>query len=128
MVTIIHDQARRCSMTLDPVKGHSRSQGSNINISFTMYLLLQTTCDDDMSWSYDSTSVGVYSFFTDLGPFFPIHLLLYLPIHLLLYLPILLLFFPILDYHLLSFTTISLKQSIGTDNKGYQKMEKDSNV
>ena len=64
---MIHDQARKYPMTLDPVEGHSRSQGSNIDISFKMYLLLQTTCDDDMSWSYDLTSVGVFGVFTDLG-------------------------------------------------------------
>ena len=70
---MIHDQARGCPMTLDPVKGHSRSRGSNVIISFKMYLL-QTTCDIDMTW-YDWISVGVYGVFTDLrskvikGPF-----------------------------------------------------------
>ena len=50
------------------IQGHSRSQGSNINISFKLYnLKLQTTCDDDMSWSYDATSVGVYGGYTNLG-------------------------------------------------------------
>ena len=32
LVTMINDQARRCPMTFDPVKGHSRSKGSKINI------------------------------------------------------------------------------------------------
>ena len=32
LVTMTNDLARRCPMTFDPVKGHSRSQGSNINI------------------------------------------------------------------------------------------------
>ena len=34
---------------------------------YEVYLLLQTTCYDDMSWSYDTTSVGVYGVFTDFG-------------------------------------------------------------
>ena len=32
LVTMTNDQARRCPMTFDPVKGHSRSKGSKINI------------------------------------------------------------------------------------------------
>ena len=32
MVTMTNDQARRCPMTSDPAKGHSRSKGSKINI------------------------------------------------------------------------------------------------
>ena len=32
-----------------------------------MYLLLQTTGDDDMTLSCDSTSVGVYGVFKDFG-------------------------------------------------------------
>ena len=66
LVTMTSDLARRCPMTLDPVKGHSRSQGSNFIFFFKMYLLLQTTCDINMSWSYDLTSVRVYGVYTDL--------------------------------------------------------------
>ena len=66
LVTMTSDLARRCPMTFDPVKGHSRSQGSNFIFFFKMYLLLQTTCDINMSWSYDSTSVLVYGVYTDL--------------------------------------------------------------
>ena len=32
LVTMTNDQARRCPMTFDPVKGYSRSKGSKINI------------------------------------------------------------------------------------------------
>ena len=60
------DQARRCPMTFDLFKGHSRSQGSNIDFSFKMYLLLQTACNIDMSWSYDWASIGVYRVYMDL--------------------------------------------------------------
>ena len=39
LVTMTNDLARRCPKTLDPVKGHSRSQGSNINISLKTFQL-----------------------------------------------------------------------------------------
>ena len=32
LVTMTNDQAHRCPMTFDPVKGHSRSKGSKVNI------------------------------------------------------------------------------------------------
>ena len=45
------------------LRGHFRSESKK---SLKMYLLLQTTCDIGMSWSYDSTSVGVSWVFPDL--------------------------------------------------------------
>ena len=34
--------------------------------SYKMYLVLQTTCNDDVAWSHDSTWSSVYGVYTDL--------------------------------------------------------------
>ena len=50
LVTMTNDLAHRCPKTFDPVKGHSRSQGSNIYISLKNF----STQLGYVVWSHDS--------------------------------------------------------------------------
>ena len=54
LVTMTNDQARRCPMTFDPVKGHSRSKESKINIFSKTHQVHQVSCYVHNTHTHDS--------------------------------------------------------------------------
>ena len=46
-------------------QGQGHIQGHPWSLSTKIYTLLQTTCDDDINWSYESTLIGVSIVNTD---------------------------------------------------------------